>query len=249
MGGADRPARAGPSAAAGPRRQARASSPIAILDLAGNDADLRERVTILSGIEDVELQALYRDCLFTIYPSLYEGWGLPVTESLCYGKVPLDCGQFLSSGGRRRGGALFQDRLNRGDDRGARTVDPGGWVPRAAGKRHPREFRPRGWAEIADGVAERIGQWAAAPAAEWQAPLGRPHTYYPLTRIRSTQVWPGMGSAELFRHGLGWHRVEDTGCWTRPSGGELALRLSNPDVRRLGFEIFCPQRNEVALPG
>lgn len=26
---------------------------------------------------------------FTIYPTFYEGWGLPVTESLRYGKVPV----------------------------------------------------------------------------------------------------------------------------------------------------------------
>lgn len=35
---------------------------------------------------EAELEALYRDCLFTVYPSLYEGWGLPIVESLAYGK-------------------------------------------------------------------------------------------------------------------------------------------------------------------
>ena len=43
----------------------------------------------LEGTSDPDLAALYRRCLFTVYPSLYEGWGLPVTESLCYGKTPL----------------------------------------------------------------------------------------------------------------------------------------------------------------
>lgn len=36
---------------------------------------------------DTELSHLYRNCLFTVYPSLYEGWGLPVGESLWHGKV------------------------------------------------------------------------------------------------------------------------------------------------------------------
>ena len=49
---------------------------------------LRKKVLILSGVPDLELDLLYRHCAFTIYPSLYEGWGLPVTESLCYAKVP-----------------------------------------------------------------------------------------------------------------------------------------------------------------
>lgn len=36
-----------------------------------------------------ELEWLYQNCLFTIYPSLYEGWGLPVAESLARGKYCL----------------------------------------------------------------------------------------------------------------------------------------------------------------
>lgn len=36
---------------------------------------------------DTELSHLYRNCLFTVYPSLYEGWGLPVGESLWHGKI------------------------------------------------------------------------------------------------------------------------------------------------------------------
>ncbi len=48
---------------------------------------LARHVSILSDLSDGELALLYRSCLFTIYPSFYEGWGLPVTESLCYGKA------------------------------------------------------------------------------------------------------------------------------------------------------------------
>jgi len=36
---------------------------------------------------DAELAMLYRHCLFTVYPSFYEGWGLPVSESLGFGKT------------------------------------------------------------------------------------------------------------------------------------------------------------------
>jgi glycosyltransferase involved in cell wall biosynthesis len=35
---------------------------------------------------DQELEALYDGCLFTVFPSLYEGWGLPVTESYAFGR-------------------------------------------------------------------------------------------------------------------------------------------------------------------
>jgi glycosyltransferase involved in cell wall biosynthesis len=36
-------------------------------------------------ISDSDLANLYKSALFTIYPSKYEGWGLPVTESLDFG--------------------------------------------------------------------------------------------------------------------------------------------------------------------
>jgi len=50
---------------------------------------LRGRVSILHDIPDTELDALYRGCLCTVFNSRYEGWGLPVTESIGYGKVPI----------------------------------------------------------------------------------------------------------------------------------------------------------------
>jgi glycosyltransferase involved in cell wall biosynthesis len=36
---------------------------------------------------DEILESLYRGCLFTVFPSFYEGWGLPITESLSFGKT------------------------------------------------------------------------------------------------------------------------------------------------------------------
>ncbi|MAQ39363.1 MULTISPECIES: glycosyltransferase family 4 protein [Thioclava] len=43
-------------------------------------------IRILDDVDDVELEALYAHCRYTIYPSHYEGWGLPVVESLLHGK-------------------------------------------------------------------------------------------------------------------------------------------------------------------
>ncbi|MEM7198249.1 MAG: glycosyltransferase, partial [Pseudomonadota bacterium] len=40
----------------------------------------------LSKVDDAELTWLYQNCRLTIYPSFYEGWGLPVSESLLHGK-------------------------------------------------------------------------------------------------------------------------------------------------------------------
>ena len=48
------------------------------------------KVSLLStSVSDGELAAFYANAEFTVYPSRYEGWGLPVSESLAFGKVPV----------------------------------------------------------------------------------------------------------------------------------------------------------------
>jgi glycosyltransferase involved in cell wall biosynthesis len=51
------------------------------------DPALREKALMLHNLDDADLMWLYQHCLFTIYPSIYEGWGLPVAEALRLGKV------------------------------------------------------------------------------------------------------------------------------------------------------------------
>jgi glycosyltransferase involved in cell wall biosynthesis len=53
--------------------------------------EVAQHVVLLHAASDTELDFLYRNCLATLYPSSGEGWGLPITESLCYGKIPV-CG-------------------------------------------------------------------------------------------------------------------------------------------------------------
>jgi glycosyltransferase involved in cell wall biosynthesis len=48
---------------------------------------LNGKIILLRGLTDAELQQAYRGCLFTVFPSLCEGWGLPVAESLAHGKL------------------------------------------------------------------------------------------------------------------------------------------------------------------
>lgn len=54
-----------------------------------NDRLVNGRIHLLHGIDDHELAWYYRHCMATIYPSWYEGWGLPVAESLGLGKICL----------------------------------------------------------------------------------------------------------------------------------------------------------------
>ena len=47
---------------------------------------LRSRVRVVTDASDPELSALYEGCRFLAFPSLAEGWGLPIREALRYGK-------------------------------------------------------------------------------------------------------------------------------------------------------------------
>jgi glycosyltransferase involved in cell wall biosynthesis len=53
------------------------------------DPRIQPYLRILDHVSDGDLARLYQSAFFAVYPSLYEGWGLPVAESLAYGKFCL----------------------------------------------------------------------------------------------------------------------------------------------------------------
>lgn len=55
------------------------------LDPRVRDSSGRQKVKVLNDVNDEALNWLYANALFTVYPSFYEGWGLPVAESLSNG--------------------------------------------------------------------------------------------------------------------------------------------------------------------
>lgn len=57
--------------------------------LANLDPSARARIHLCGEIGDAALARLYRDSLFTLYLSRFEGWGLPVAESFRFGKAAI----------------------------------------------------------------------------------------------------------------------------------------------------------------
>ena len=113
---------------------------------------------------DGELTTLYQGAQFTLFPSFYEGWGLPVTESLSFGKP---CIISNTTSLPEAGGALaryFDPENTTEAYRVVREVveDPEGlrnWQARVA-----RDFRPVYWDDAAAAVLRAIEQPAEAPA-------------------------------------------------------------------------------------
>jgi glycosyltransferase involved in cell wall biosynthesis len=50
------------------------------------DPIVRDIVVVIHVVSDAALSWLYRNCAWTLYPSFYEGWGLPISESLAHGR-------------------------------------------------------------------------------------------------------------------------------------------------------------------
>jgi glycosyltransferase involved in cell wall biosynthesis len=62
----------------------------ATVELMTKDPEIKDNFVILLNTSDEELSWLYDHAMFTILPSLYEGWGIPVAESLAR-RVPCLC--------------------------------------------------------------------------------------------------------------------------------------------------------------
>ncbi|RMI26916.1 glycosyltransferase family 1 protein [Pseudoroseomonas wenyumeiae] len=114
------------------------------------------KVVLLEDPSDGELAALYAGCRFTLFPSHYEGWGLPVTESLSFGKICV-CSSTTSVPEAGGSFCLYHDPED---------------VPEAVAilRRlisHPaevammearlrQEFRPRTWTESAEALLQAV---------------------------------------------------------------------------------------------
>jgi hypothetical protein len=50
------------------------------------DPEVKDKFIFLHSADDNELAWLYENCQFSVYPSFYEGWGLPIAESIAHKK-------------------------------------------------------------------------------------------------------------------------------------------------------------------
>jgi len=192
------------------------------------NSHLRSRVLVIEQVSDEELALLYSSCSFTLYPSHYEGWGLPVTESLCYGRVAVvaDNSSLPEAGGKFV--VFFESNFLDGLVAALeRVLFEVGYRARleqdiAAG------FRPRSWSAIARQITDAVARVKRTEASE-NVPIVVPGRYYPVSLYKGTRLWRGLGSGEMFRAGTGWVWPETFGSRTTAGGGELLLRVT--DIR------------------
>jgi hypothetical protein len=210
-------------------------------------------VILLQDVSDGHLQLMYARSLFTLCPSLYEGWGLPVGESLAAGKicvcsdrasVPEVAGEFgvyldLDSPAR----SLETVRGLIADDAGRRRLE----------QKIRRGYKPITWRSVAEKV---IAACQMATRSDWHDPYPYPVVPYSteisfawlgrepegsfgddlLAQIVDTRRGHFLNEplqeqsflrGEELRASGSWGEPENWGTWLCQGGGEIVLGLGS----------------------
>lgn len=120
------------------------------------------KIAVVRDITDAEIAALYRKSFFTVFPSHCEGWGLPVAESLLYGRY---CIASNATSLPEVGGA-FADYHDPADAKAAyrlieRAIFEPGFVA-ARERRIAAEYRPPRWEATAEAIMEALDDLSVA---------------------------------------------------------------------------------------
>ena len=209
------------------------------------------RVQLLREVSDTDLRLLYQRCLFTVCPTLYEGWGLPVGELLAMGKICVcsdrasvpevagECGVYIDIDDAAQSLRVLRELVR--DDRARRRLEA----------KIRRDYVPITWQSVAERV---VAACEASLTVAWPEPY--PYTTLPYaTEIsfgRLDQDIDGTGEMLLarivdarqghFRHdmldqqsfllgeamrsGGSWAQPERWGTWLCHSGGDVVFSLA-----------------------
>lgn len=136
-----------------------------------NTDNLGGKLVIVESPSDAELAALYDGCLFTLFPSFFEGWGLPVTESLGFGKpciisdrtsLPEAGGGMVRSFDPDNLSDAYAVIRNAIEDRAGLAL----WEARIR-----REFKPVPWSATVDALLAGLGEPLACASKREIAPI------------------------------------------------------------------------------
>ncbi len=210
------------------------SEPLA--DRIARDPALRDRVALLQDVSDGDLAWLYRHCAFTVFPSLYEGWGLPVAEALSFGKVCLssNAGSLPEVAGDAT--PVLDPRDFRAWVDAAHTL---AFDPAALGAAEARvreRFRPRSWAQASADLWATIAE--PLPGTSGDRDRERTHR----TSRRATR-----------RRAAGFD-VAAREDWCVESGPGAApsasarVGLALDDRPEFGIDLSVPTRNRASQP-
>ncbi|GEM16300.1 group 1 glycosyl transferase [Gluconobacter oxydans NBRC 3293] len=180
---------------------------------------------IFNGISDTEMEYLYKHSLFSIYPSFAEGFGLPIGESLVYGKP---CIASSTTSMPEVGGKFV------------RYIDPFDWKSSYPVIRQvivdrddltqwqkwiEKDFTPRTWHDFCDEFYRSIAEYGRAllgtppkancPLPQGQFVLGGTHDILNMAHRNEKII-----TFRSARH-LNWHPANHWGAWSQKRRSEI----------------------------
>jgi glycosyltransferase involved in cell wall biosynthesis len=191
---------------------------------------LNGAITILHDIPDTDLEWLYRNAMFTAFPSFEEGWGLPVGESLVFGRP---CVASSASSIPEVGGA-FVDYVNPHDVDDAYQV-----FKKLVFDDQYREsrvraiadgFKARTWEDVARELLNEMRRFDAARSDRNVIPLDvvlEPGRFHAVGHEddRSKYINFGIGPVVHFLFDSHWYPVENFGRWLRGGYGSISFNV------------------------
>ena len=191
----------------------------------------------LQGVSNAELSELYDGCLFTVFPSFSEGWGLPITESLARGKICV-CSNVTSMPEAGGNHALYIDPFD--TTAAFNLCDRLIYEPeyRMAEQAKLNGFTPPSWSEATEGLREQLAELLPRLASRPPPPrkpieLGRTYRFYDLEAALPDATAPKVFGNFLDQEDaldllVGWNWFDlDVNCaWA--CGPEAELKLCLP---------------------
>ncbi|MDF2115035.1 glycosyltransferase [Roseiarcaceae bacterium H3SJ34-1] len=219
---------------------------------ASNNVD--GKIVVLGNVGDDELVHLYKHCLFTVFPSFAEGWGLPVGESLFFGAP---CIASNSTSIPEVGGSLVRYFDPRQPDEATSVIEqavfdrPGlaSWAERVR-----TEFRARTWDDVTCNLIDKIHTLAdqisdRKRSADILIPSARVLKFSSDVRDLTPadlrrQTTPQFALKE------GWYANDDWGCWAARPEAFVSFATDLPEECQVSI-LLCvrisPPRNEGSI--
>jgi glycosyltransferase involved in cell wall biosynthesis len=204
--------------------------------------NLDGQLHIMNGLSDSDLTLLYERCMFTVFPSFVEGWGLPVGESLAHGKV---CVASSTSSIPEVGGefAVYIDPfdLHSGYRAIHRLITEPAYLAKL--ETHIRKnFVARTWNDVGRDFFERLdgamsGLTFPRPASAVFAPRIKAGELIEMSWL----VRAGLRRSEYAGNPVrlllaqGWRSLEETGTWLLGNAGRLRLHTDYESGRDISI--------------
>jgi len=201
----------------------------AVRDYLEDHKELASHVLVLSSISDADLTMLYRHCEFAIYPSSYEGWGLPVAEALGHSKLPLVARtSSLPEVGGKFAEYFDLDVQSDFETNLRRLIDDHEYVLTKE-REIAREYSPRSWTAIGEQILAAIRTSVPGTSGDPCSPVDlQPGRLYSLGREKRRELGDGSLSGSLFKFGL-WQPPNDAGAGVHVTA-DSELRFSLPKI-------------------